>query len=68
MKKTFVTGLVLASVIFAAGCNLNNNSANNGRDASQVYEQVISVENENDETTENDRTGDSGSEQNDSSY
>ena len=67
MRKTFVTGLVLASVIFAAGCNLNNNSANNGRDASQVYEQVISVENENDQTTENDRTGDSGSEQNDSS-
>ena len=27
-KKALVTGLVLASVIFAAGCNLSSNSAN----------------------------------------
>ena len=66
MRKTFVTGLVLASVIFAAGCNLNNNSANNGRDAANNDTSVILVENGSAESTENNRISDSDSEQNDS--
>lgn len=66
MKKALVTGLVLASVIFAAGCNLSSNSANNVSVAANEDASVIPVENVSDESTDNDRISDSNSEQNDS--